>query len=48
VAERGPTLWPEEEGSVRPDVDPSVVGRLLFGTVNFLAEWYRRVGPVGR
>ena len=29
------------EGSVRPDVDPAVLGRLLFGTVNSLTEWYR-------
>jgi AcrR family transcriptional regulator len=33
------------EGSVRADVDPGVLGRLLFGTVNSLAEWYR---PDGR
>jgi AcrR family transcriptional regulator len=31
----------EEEGDVRPDVDPAVTGRLLFGTVNSLTEWYR-------
>ena len=36
----------EEEGSVRPDVDPSLIGRLLFGTVNSLAEWYRPGGPL--
>ncbi|MGY1631690.1 TetR/AcrR family transcriptional regulator [Geodermatophilus sp. SYSU D01186] len=34
----------EEEGSVRPDVDPAVTSRLLFGTVNSLAEWYRPDG----
>ena len=33
------------EGSVRSDVDPGVLGRFLFGTVNSLAEWYR---PDGR
>ncbi|MCU1669009.1 MAG: transcriptional regulator, TetR family [Blastococcus sp.] len=32
------------EGSVRADVDPAVIGRLLFGTVNSLVEWYRPDG----
>ena len=31
----------EEEGDVRPDVDPATTSRLLFGTVNSLTEWYR-------
>ena len=35
----------EDEGDVRPDVDPAVISRLLFGTVNSLTEWYR---PDGR
>jgi AcrR family transcriptional regulator len=30
-----------EDGDVRPDVDPAVTSRLLFGTVNSLVEWYR-------
>jgi AcrR family transcriptional regulator len=34
------------EGSVRADLDPGVLGRLLFGTVNSLAEWYRPGGPL--
>ena len=29
------------EGSVRPDVDPALTARLIFGTVNSLIEWYR-------
>ena len=29
------------EGDVRADVDPALVSRLLFGTVNSLTEWYR-------
>jgi hypothetical protein len=29
---------------VRPDVDPAVTSRLLFGTVNSLTEWYRPDG----
>jgi len=36
----------EEEGDVRPDVDPGLLGRLLFGTVNSLIEWYRPDGPL--
>jgi AcrR family transcriptional regulator len=31
----------EAQGDVRPDVDPAVTSRLLFGTVNSLTEWYR-------
>jgi AcrR family transcriptional regulator len=31
----------EEEGDVRPDVDPAITSRLLFGAVNSLTEWYR-------
>ena len=34
----------EAEGDVRPDVDPAVTSRLLFGTVNSLIEWYRPGG----
>ena len=33
------------EGSLRDDVDPDVVSRLLFGMVNSLVEWYRPDGP---
>jgi AcrR family transcriptional regulator len=31
----------ETEGDVRPDVDPAITSRLLFGAVNSLTEWYR-------
>jgi len=34
----------EDEGDVRPDVDPAVTSRFLFGTVNSLTEWYRPDG----
>ncbi len=34
-----------EEGSLRDDVDPDLVSRLLFGMVNSLVEWYRPDGP---
>jgi AcrR family transcriptional regulator len=34
----------EQEGDVRPDVDPAVTSRLLFGTVTSLTEWYRPGG----
>lgn len=29
------------DGDLRPDVDPAVIARLLFGTVNSLTEWLR-------
>lgn len=29
------------EGSVRPDIDPELISRLVFGMVNSLTEWYR-------
>ena len=35
-----------EEGSLRSDVPPALVSRLLFGMVNSLVEWYRASGPV--
>jgi AcrR family transcriptional regulator len=31
----------EEDGDIRPDVDPTVTARLLFGLVNSVVEWYR-------
>ena len=31
----------EADGDIRPDVDPEVTARLLFGLVNSLVEWYR-------
>jgi len=31
----------EEEGDVRPDVDPALTSRLLFGAVNSITEWFR-------
>lgn len=35
-----------DEGALRDDIAPEVIGRLLFGTVNSLVEWYRPGGPV--
>jgi len=35
----------ERDGDIRPDVDPAITARLLFGLVNSLVEWYR---PGGR
>jgi hypothetical protein len=29
------------DGDLRPDVDPAVAARLLFGMVNSLVEWLR-------
>ncbi|MCI2416482.1 TetR/AcrR family transcriptional regulator [Saccharopolyspora sp. K220] len=31
----------EGEGSIRPDVDPALTSRLLFGMVNSIIEWYK-------
>ena len=31
----------EADGDVRPDVDPAVTARLLFGMINSLVEWSR-------
>jgi AcrR family transcriptional regulator len=31
----------ERDGSIRPDVDPALTSRLLFGMVNSIIEWYR-------
>jgi Transcriptional regulator len=33
-----------DEGSVRDDIDPRVVTRLLFGMINSIVEWYRPGG----
>ncbi len=35
-----------EEGSLRADIAPELISRLLFGMVNSLVEWYRPDGPV--
>jgi AcrR family transcriptional regulator len=37
----------EQDGDIRPDVDPAVTARLLFGMVNSLVEWYRPRGTPG-
>ena len=29
------------QGALRPDLDPALVTRLVFGTINSIAEWYR-------
>ncbi|OPX13275.1 TetR/AcrR family transcriptional regulator [Mycobacterium sp. AT1] len=34
------------EGSLRADIEPEVISRLIFGMVNSLAEWYRPDGPI--
>lgn len=38
----------ERDGDIRPDVDPGVTARLLFGMVNSLVEWYRPPWRGGR
>jgi AcrR family transcriptional regulator len=35
----------ESDGDIRPDVDPAVAARLLFGLVNSLTEWLRPEPP---
>jgi AcrR family transcriptional regulator len=35
-----------EEGTLRNDIDPRTVSRLLFGTINSIVEWYRPGGPL--
>jgi AcrR family transcriptional regulator len=37
-----------EEGDLRPDLDPRLVSRLLFGMVNSLVDWLRPGGAHGR
>lgn len=34
----------QETGEVRADVDPAIMARLIFGTVNSITEWYRPRG----
>ncbi|WP_283138911.1 TetR/AcrR family transcriptional regulator [Rhizohabitans arisaemae] len=34
------------EGGVRADIDPGLISRLLFGTVNSLVEWYQPTGAL--
>jgi AcrR family transcriptional regulator len=34
------------EGTLRNDVDPRTVTRLLFGMINSIVEWYRPGGPL--
>ncbi|MGA8211463.1 MAG: TetR family transcriptional regulator, partial [Nocardioidaceae bacterium] len=34
------------EGTVRGDIPPELISRLLFGMVNSVVEWYRPGGPV--
>jgi AcrR family transcriptional regulator len=35
-----------DEGSLRADIPPELISRLLFGLVNSLVEWYRPDGTV--
>ena len=35
-----------DEGSLRADIPPELISRLLFGMVNSLVEWYRPDGSV--
>jgi len=33
-----------DEGNLRPDVDPALIARLLYGMINSVTEWYRPRG----
>src|SRR5579863_4371702 len=33
-----------DEGDLRPDVDPALAARLLYGMINSVVEWYRQPG----
>ncbi|MGN8129610.1 TetR/AcrR family transcriptional regulator [Paenarthrobacter sp. 22069] len=35
-----------EEGSLRADIDPRTVSRLLFGMINSIVEWYKPGGSL--
>lgn len=35
-----------DEGSLRKDIDPRTVTRLLFGTINSIVEWYKPGGSL--
>jgi hypothetical protein len=35
-----------DEGSLRSDIEPGIVARLLFGMINSIVEWYRPGGQV--
>lgn len=36
----------QEEGSLRADLDAGLVGRLVFGLINSIVEWYRPDGDL--
>ncbi|MHA7305675.1 TetR/AcrR family transcriptional regulator [Arthrobacter sp. TMN-49] len=36
----------QQDGSMRSDIDPGTVTRLLFGTINSIVEWYRPGGAL--
>ncbi|HKP40521.1 TetR/AcrR family transcriptional regulator [Mycobacterium sp.] len=33
-----------DEGDIRPDIDPALVSRLIWGMINSIVEWYRPRG----
>lgn len=35
-----------EQGDLRDDIDPDLISRLVFGTVNSLVDWYHPDGPI--
>jgi AcrR family transcriptional regulator len=37
----------QDEGSIRPDIDPHLAARLVIGTATSIVEWYRPGGKLG-
>ncbi|WP_026555954.1 TetR/AcrR family transcriptional regulator [Arthrobacter sp. 35W] len=36
----------QQDGSLRTDIAPKTITRLLFGTINSIVEWYKPGGPI--
>lgn len=36
----------QQDGTLRTDIDPGTITRLLFGTINSIVEWYKPGGPL--
>jgi AcrR family transcriptional regulator len=44
AAVAGLVMQARDEGDLRPDVDPALIARLLYGMINSVTEWYRPRG----
>ena len=36
----------QQDGTLRTDIDPGTITRLLFGTINSIGDWYKPGGPL--